>query len=581
MNNRIIITAALTSLLLSGCNLSPKFETPKTDVPASYKEDSGNGPAQEKGVWVPARSMEKADRGAWWNVFGDTKLDELEKQAASNNQDLRAAAARVEEARSLARSESPTYLPDLALGGNATREQLSGASVSSFSPQKVSGPLKPVTLYNAQGSASYEVDLFGRVRSNYRALERDTDAAQATYRSVLLTLQADVAQNYFTLRALDSERKVLRDTVETRDRANAMMKRRFDAGDARTQDYEETRSDLASAQADLAGLDRRRAALEHALAVLLGQMPSTFSFAEAPLTDVPPAIPAGLPSTLLARRPDVAAALSSMAAANERIGVARAAFYPSLNLAALGGFESTSLGDLLTWPMRTWVLGQAAGTALNWTIFDSGRRNATLSQAHAAFDETLANYRQQVLTAFRDVEDNLSDQRLLADQSKAADEAAASATHATELTRKRFDDGDADYFEVVELQRTSLAAERAAVQIRGQRFVTTVGLIRALGGDWPDVAPVAEEPAPKAAPVIVTEPVAKPAVLAPKAVAKPKKAAVKKAPVVKPSPAPAAEPAPAPAAVLSPSSVSEPLDDDPQTPVFPASTSGAISHPEK
>ena len=310
MNTRIIITAGLTSLLLSGCSLSDKFVAPKTDVPASYKEDSANGTAAEKGLWVPARSMEKSDRGAWWGVFGDAKLDELEKQAAANNQDLRAAAARVEEARDLARSESPTFLPDLALGGNAVREQQSGASVSAFSGQNINGPLKPVTLYNVQGSASYEVYLFGRVRSNYRALERDTDAAQATYRSVLLTLQADVAQDYFSLRALDSERKVLRDTVSTRERAAAMMKRRFDAGDARTQDFEETRSDLASAQADLAGVDRRRATLEHALAVLLGVMPSTFSFAEAPLTDVPPAIPAGLPSTLLARRPDVAAALS-------------------------------------------------------------------------------------------------------------------------------------------------------------------------------------------------------------------------------------------------------------------------------
>ncbi len=477
---RKLLIAASVTALLSACDLADRMQIPHMDVPQAYKEQPSKPQIAGNGMWRPASTV--ADAGAWWEIFGDAQLNQLERDAAARNETLHAAAARVEEARGYARSEAPTLIPDLSLGANAVRAQPAAAGQAAFGGAGRS--LNPYTLYEAQGVASYEVDLFGRVRSNYKGLLYDADAARGAYRNVLLTLQADVATHYFTLRALDAERKLLRETVDIRGHAATLMKKRLDEGDARQQDMENARADLAEAQAELTAVERQRAVSEHALAVLLGLVPANFTFSDAPLAGMPPEIPPGLPSELLERRPDVAAALATMAAENERIGVARAAFFPILDLTANGGFESTSLGDLFTWPMRMWALGQLGGTALNWTLFDSGRRNGNLDRAHAAYEEAVANYRQQVLVAFRDVEDNLSDERLLAQQAKAADEAAESASRVTALTRHRFDEGDADYFEVVESQRTALAAQRSAIQTRGQRFITTVGLIRALGGGW-------------------------------------------------------------------------------------------------
>ena len=476
---KLLIAASVTALL-SACDLADRMQIPHMDVPQTYKEQSAKPQDTGNGMWKPVNTV--TDAGAWWEIFGDEQLNQLERQAAERNETLHAAAARVEETRGYARSQAPTLIPDISVGANAVRTKPAAAGQAAFGGG--GGSLNPYTLYEAQGVATYEIDLFGRVRSNYKGLLYDEKAARDAYRNVLLTLQADVAQHYFALRALDAERKLLRDTVDIRGRAESLMKKRLDQGDARMQDMENARADLAAAHAELAAVERQRAVSEHALAVLLGLIPSNFTFADAPLTGVPPEVPPGLPSALLERRPDVAAAVASMAAANERIGVARAAFFPILDLTASGGFESTSLGDLFTWPMRMWALGQLGGTALNWTLFDSGRRNGNLDRAHAVYEEAVANYRQQVLVAFRDVEDNLSDQRLLARQAKAADAAAQSASRVTTLTRRRFDEGDADYFEVVESQRNELSSQRAAIQTRGQRFITTVGLIRALGGGW-------------------------------------------------------------------------------------------------
>lgn len=476
--------ALLLATALSGCSLAPKFMVPDVGVPATYKEQPK---ISADGNWKAAAPLEQADRGQWWKIFGDPLLNDLEQQAAAANPTLAAASARVDAARAAVRASAASFLPQIDLGGNAVRSKPSMAGLAAFGGG-TGGTLKPYTLYEAQGVASYEVDLFGRVRNNEKALSADADAAQAAYRSMLLALQADVAQHYFALRALDAERGVLRNTVGIRQEAARIMQKRFDAGDVATSDMARSQAELAATQADLTALDRNRAMLEHALAVLLGKMPAEFSLVEGPLPDAPPQIPAGLPSSLLERRPDIAGAVAAMQAANARIGVARSAYFPLLTLTASGGVSSNKLEDLFKWTSRTWALGQMGGSALAMTLFDSGRTSANVDAAHAEYAQAVANYRAQVLVAFRDVEDTLSDQRLLAEQSVQQDAAAFAATQATELLASRYAAGDLTYFEVVDAQRSSLLAERAALQVKGQRFITTVALIRALGGGWETAA---------------------------------------------------------------------------------------------
>jgi multidrug efflux system outer membrane protein len=512
-----ILPVILATTALTACSLAPTFTKPDVNLPHAFKEQPVEAESSaEAGNWKKAESLEKEDRGLWWKIFGDTQLNDLEKQAIDANQELKAAAARVDQARDLARVNTDSLLPDLDIGANALRSKPASAQLAAFGQPAV--PLKPYNLYSAEGTLSYEVDLFGKVRDNYKAFSLDADAQAAAYNSALLALQADVAQNYFTIRSLDAERALMRDTIKLREEATRIMQHRFDVGDVGEQDLTRTKSELAGTQAELLELDRSRAKLEHALAVLLGKMPSDFTLAEAPLDALPPEIPAGLPSSLLERRPDISASLALMEAANARIGVARTAFFPSLILTATGGYESTKLSDLFRWPNRTWSLGQLAGNALTMPIFDSGRNLANLDEAHAAYDESVANYRQSVLVAFKDVEDNLVDQRLLAEQTKKANDAAWASQRTTDLTQKRYDGGDVDFFEVINAQRDSLAAGRAAVQTKGQRLIATVTLIRALGGGFDEevvAAPQAATPPAAETPAVTPAPAATPAPVAP------------------------------------------------------------------
>jgi len=474
----------LNAYILTGCTLAPDFKQPEFDIPDTYKEAQDQVAAEN---WMPVEFSEGSDRGQWWRIFEDERLNELECEAAEANQSIKAAVARVEQARATTRANAARYLPDLNLGGNALRNQPSNASLQvAGSPPGTKA--KAYTLFDANGTLTYEVDLFGRTRDTESAFNYDADAQEATFRSVLLALQADVAQNYFSLRALDAERELLLTTVNVREENVRIMDRKYQEGEAGQQDLTRAQSEFALSQADLIALDRQRAITEHALAVLLGKAPAEFSFSEYPLTGVPPEIPAGLPSSLLERRPDVSAALASMAAANSRIGVARAAFFPTLSLTATGGYESITLVDLFKWSSRTWALGQIAGTALTLPIFDNGRRFAQLDAAHSAYTEAVANFRQQVLVAFKDVEDSLASQRLLKEQANKQNIAAQTANRTTDLIEKRYSVGDVNYFEVVDAHRTSLAAGRAAAQIKGLSFINTVSLIRALGGGW-DVNP--------------------------------------------------------------------------------------------
>lgn len=484
MRNVSFITLLLTGTILAGCSLAPTFKMPEMGVPQAYKESLPDTEGElAKGRWREAASMEETDRGQWWKMFGDAKLDVLEDEAIAANQSLKAAAARVQQARAIAEGVRPSYLPDLDIGFNPVRSKPPGAALAAFG-NPGSPEIKPYTLYGGQGVLSYEADLFGSVRDNYKASLFESQAEEATYRSALLALQADVAEHYFSIRALDTERKLMRETVDIRAEAARIMRRRFEVGSAGEADMTRTQSELAGVKAELTLLDSRRTQLEHALAVLLGKMPSDFTMAEAPLEGVPPLVPAGLPSELLQRRPDIATAIAGMKAANKRIGVARAAFFPKVTLTASGGFQSTELGDLFKWSSRTWALGQTAGSAVAMSVFNSGRNFADLDASKAAYEESVANYRQQVLLAFRDVEDNLNAQRQLAEQLNQLEIAANTSTRTTGLTSMRYEQGDVDYFQVVDAQRISLSAQRSAVQALGQRYVTTVSLVRALGGGW-------------------------------------------------------------------------------------------------
>ncbi len=479
-----LLTSYFLLLALSACSLAPKFDKPEIATPEKYKED-GKSDSYDASMWVEAKLLEDNDRKQWWKIFADKELDALENQAKESNQSLKIIEARVSQSRDIASAVKGGFFPSVNLGANAVRTKQSSASLAAFG---VTGETKPYTIYSGEGVVSYEADLFGRVRDSYKASKLDADAQEALYNEALLALQADVAQHYFSIRALDSERRLLQATVRVREEAARIMGKRFKEGAVGEQDNSRTISELASSQADLIALNRQRARLEHALAVLLGKMPSEFSLKESPLEKImPPKIPAGLPSTLLARRPDIAAALKSMEAANTRIGVAKTAFFPRLNLTASAGLASTSLGNVFDWSGRTWALGQVAGNALSLPIFNGGTNSANLRAAKASYEESIATYRQQVLVAFRDVEDNLVGQNLLAKQSIQQDLAAKSASRTTALAQKRYNEGETDYFEVVDSQRVSLAAQRSAVQLRGQRFITTIALIRALGGGWEDV----------------------------------------------------------------------------------------------
>jgi outer membrane protein, multidrug efflux system len=472
-------------LVLAGCSLAPTYEVASAPTATTFKEAPQASTAAEAGTWKTAQPSEDVVRGEWWKVFDDPKLDDLERQAIDANQDLKAAAARVKEARAMNQAARAGLFPSLDAGFGPTRERVSAASL--FEPDATNVPQQ--TFWRAQASASYEVDLFGRVASTVDAARADSQRNEALYRSVLLALQADVAQNYFALRELDAEAEVFAQGVQLREQALKLVKRRYTEGETTELDVSRATAELATAQSDAMTVQRLRAASEHSLAVLLGSAPAEFSMAADPLRPVDLRIPPGLPSSLLERRPDVAAAERAMAAANSRIGVAKAAFFPSLTLTGTGGFESATLGDLFKWSSRAFLLGPLAGTALNIPIFDGGRRKGSLANARAVYEEDVADYRQQVLVAFREVEDNLSDMRILEAQTRTQNDAVKASQRAADLSRVQYAEGAVNYLDVIDAERTVLQARRTSVQLQGVQAASTVNLIRALGGGWGDVLP--------------------------------------------------------------------------------------------
>lgn len=469
------------ALSLSACSLAPEFETPAVAVPSAYKEAPPATPAADPGndAWKPAEPRDGEARGPWWTRFGDPQLDEYETRAAGANQDLAAALARLEGSRALVRLARADQLPRLDAGAGAARTRPSA--------HQPGNPVAGSDSYNSFQfgvSAQYEVDLFGRVRDSVRAARADAEADESLYQSLLLAVETDVAQRYFALRALDAELAVLNDTVTTREAEVAIFEQRFKAGDIGEFDVERARTELDTARGEVQAVTRQRAQYEHALALLLGEPPANLDVAPAALATHVPNIPAGLPSALLERRPDIAAAQRRMIAANARIGVARAAFYPVLNLTAEAGFSADSAGDLFKWASRTWALGPLAGALLAAPLFDGGRNKANLAGAEASLDAEIASYRQTVLNAFREVEDGLAALRTLEQQSASTASAARSAARALELANVRFQAGATGYLDVLAARRTLISVRRQQKQLDGARATASVGLVKALGGGW-------------------------------------------------------------------------------------------------
>lgn len=475
------LSALLASLLvLAGCATLPPPETGAIPLPAAFKEAVPVAANPGDPIWQPARPADGLPRGAWWTVFGDPVLDALQERARQANQDVKAAAARVAQARALLQTAQANQQPQVDTGGGVSRQRLSAASAG------LPADANPATntLWRAQIGAAYEVDLFGRLAADEQAALADAAQREALYHTVLLALQADVAQAYFGLRQLDTEQRLFENTVALRTQTLTLVERRHAEGDIGELDVARSRTELASARSEQLALARQRATAEHALATLLGSAPADFSLPTAPLAPLSVAVPAGLPSALLERRPDIAAAARAMAAANARTGAAHAAFFPRLTLGASAGFESARLGDLMNWSGRTFLLGPLAGTLLSLPLFDGGRREAGLAQAHAVQQETAAIYRQTVLTALREVEDGLSDLRLLAEQTRAQADAIASSARAAHLSRIQYREGSVSYLDVMDADRSVLAQQRVGVHLDQARAHATVALIRALGGGW-------------------------------------------------------------------------------------------------
>ncbi|MGK6321411.1 efflux transporter outer membrane subunit [Sphingomonas sp. DT-204] len=449
-------------LMLAGCATAPRYERPGVATAAAYKEP---GPWQPAGGDVPAP-------GNWWELFGDPVLSGLEERIEAGNPSLAAAAARYEQARALVRGAKADRFPQVDVGGDAGRNRVSAGR-----------PLSPgnAATYNdfeVGASLSYELDLFGRVRNSVRARTAGAEASAADMAAARLGLQAQLAATYFDLRGLDARIMLLRETVAAFRRAFELTDTRHSGGIASGLDVSRAQSQLASAKAELDAVVAQRARDEHAIAALVGETPSSFALAVADAQPAPPSIPVGVPSTLLERRPDIAAAERRVAAANAEIGVARAALFPSVTLGAAGGFEATG-GNLLSASNSFWALGPLSAAL---AIFDGGRRRANVRLTRAQYDEAAANYRETVLTAFREVEDDLATARQLQAQERNQRDAVAAAERTRELALTRYRDGASDYLEVVTAQTAALDAERALLQLRTEQLRVAVDTVRALGG---------------------------------------------------------------------------------------------------
>ena len=477
MKRSLLAPALFATALLSGCAVGPRYQRPTAQVPATWK---GEGP------WQTAAPKDAIPKGAWWQLFHDAELDRLEQDLLRANQSLAAAQDRLSQARSLARIASSAYFPQLAADPNGQRQRISGNRPLSGSPIAT----VPVTqnVFTLPFSASYEVDLFGSVRRNLEAANASLQGSAADLENVRLVLTAELAADYFNLRELDREAGVVRQSVEIQQKGLDLVNNRHEGGVASGLEVAEQAALLDSTATQLSLVEQQRAQYEHAIAVLVGKPASTFTLASAPFDATPPPIPTGVPSEILERRPDVATSERQMAFENAQVGLATAAFYPHITLSGSGGWESRDIATLVNAPSAFWSIG---GDLLQ-PIFNGGRNRATLAATRAAYDESIANYRQSVLVAFQQVEDGLSGLAVLNQAAETQRTAVADSRRALDIANSRYVGGVTTYLDVITAQTTLLNNERLATQLLGQQMVTSVYLVKALGGGW-DASQIQQE----------------------------------------------------------------------------------------
>jgi multidrug efflux system outer membrane protein len=463
------LSASVVLAVLGGCSLAPKYQPPPPPQVSSYKE---------AGDWMPAAPADAQPRGFWWEAFSDPTLNELERQLAGSNPDLRAAVARFEEARGLAIQARSNLFPTVSGDASATRAKTSAnAPLSRAFGGDITHPANDfVTGLNL----SWEIDLFGRVRNQAAAARAQAQASAADLAAVQLSLQAELASDYFSLRGDDVTIQLLQDTIQVYDRAYELTRNRYQEGISAATDVDQADTLRQNARSQLAAVTLERAQLEHAIAVLLGKVPAAFSLEPGTLAGAPPPLDAGLSSKLLERRPDVGRAERAMAAANAQVGVARAAWFPVFSLSAAGGFESVTSSSWLKAPSRFWSVGPSATVPL----LDAGARYGLNKQVRAQYDEAAETYRKTTLTAYQEVEDSLAGLHHLADQRKADEAAAASAQSSAYHADERYNAGVADYVEVTTTHTAALNAQRDTISVRVAQMNASVALVRATGGGW-------------------------------------------------------------------------------------------------
>ena len=462
-----LILLAMEVFQLSGCVVGPKYHQPAVQAPPAYKE---------VGDWKPAQPNDHNLGGNWWTIFQDPQLDALEQQINVGNQNLKAAEAQFRQARATLRYYRADYYPTVTAGPSATRQRISARrppATSIFDGITYNDFVLPF-------SVSYQADVWGRVRKNVESYREQAQASAADLATVNLSMRADLAVDYFQARSLDAEEQLLNSTVKQYEQALELNESRFQGGIASEVEVEQAKTQLQTTRAAAIDVGVLRAQYEHAVANLIGKPPAEFSLPPLPLTAPPPRVPISVPSELLERRPDIAAAERRVASANAQIGVAKSAYYPLISLGASGGFESSAITTLLNGPSGLWSVGLSAVG----TVFDVGRRRSLNDQARAAYDYQVAAYRENVLTGFQQVEDNLAAVRILENEAKVQDEAVVAAQRSLELSTSRYKGGVTSYLEVITAQSAALADEVTAVNILGRRMASTVLLIQALGGGW-------------------------------------------------------------------------------------------------
>jgi NodT family efflux transporter outer membrane factor (OMF) lipoprotein len=476
-------SGAALVVLLAGCTVGPDYVKPTVETPETYKEA-----ALDQTQWNPSNPQAHLPRGKWWEVYNDPTLNALESQVDAANQSIASAEAAYRQARALVQFNRAGYFPTVTAGAGVSRQR-----GSENVPNANVGNIGPNNNFLLSADVSWEIDLWGRIRRAVEASEANAQAFAADLETVRLSIQAELAFDYFLLRGVDAQRQLLDKTIEAYGTALDLTRNRFQGGVSPELDVAQAETQLRTTEAQAIDLGVQRALLEHAIALLIGKPPAAFSLPIAPLDAPPPDIPLEQPSHLLERRPDVASAERQVAAANARIGVAKAAYYPTVTLSGSVGFEASDIGHWLSWPSRFW----SVGPAISQVVYDGGVRRALNDQAQAAYDQTVANYRQTVLTAFQDVEDNLASLRILAAEATVQASAVKAADHSLELTINRYEAGASNYLDVVVIQAVALNNQRTAVDISTRRIAASVRLVKALGGDWsvaqlPSASEVAE-----------------------------------------------------------------------------------------